>query len=223
MQLGHCKYYSSRCATRTWTRWLSGPTSKPLTTSIIDSWLHWRKVSCNFCVSMQALYRTFDPTRTFTTSAPRGHIKLFATKTPRFRPLVASRSGVKTLTSSPGELFAGALSLLRELCDSVRSSSGRRGTMLSGKQDEEDYQHIPYSKLSLAGHNLEGISIAGQVSGGSTHQSTVQAASACCQSTAYLHFAQRTHCQPARHASRMLQVVSVLSYRKLASSSRQQT
>lgn len=37
--------------------------------------------------------------------------------------------------------------------------------MLSGKQDEEDLLKTPYSKLSLAGHNLEGISIAGQVSG----------------------------------------------------------
>ena len=35
--------------------------------------------------------------------------------------------------------------------------------MLSAKGDEEEPQHTPYSKLTLAGHDLEGVSIAGQV------------------------------------------------------------
>lgn len=60
--------------------------------------------------------------------------------------------------------------------------------MLSGKQDEEDSQQTPYSKLTLAGHKLEGVSIAGQVSGGNTHQSTMQAASAYCRFAVHLHF-----------------------------------
>lgn len=36
--------------------------------------------------------------------------------------------------------------------------------MPPANQVEEEPQYIPYSKLTLAGHILEGISIAGQVS-----------------------------------------------------------
>lgn len=45
-----------------------------------------------------------------------------------------------------------------------RTYTGKTGTMVLAKQNEEERQDITSSKLTLAGHNLEGISIACQVS-----------------------------------------------------------
>lgn len=146
---------------------LSGPTSKLLTTSTGGLWLCCTNVthSLEYCVSMQAPGRTFNVSHPFNVRPLRPlRTKLISPRISRVKPNVVSCSGFQTLTLRPGTVLVMLSPLLTRLVEICAVYTGRAGTMVSAKQDQEERHDTTSSKLTLAGHNLEGISIAGQVS-----------------------------------------------------------
>lgn len=119
---------------------------------------------------MAAFGRTFHVTQPFNVFAPgRAPTKLLASSTSFRRPVISRNCAVlKAITSRPGPLhglvkpYRGTP--LEATSRQVPRYTDKMNTATAAQRDEESSQHAPDSKLTLAGHVLEGISIAGQVS-----------------------------------------------------------